>query len=89
MSSQPGVVHNPAANRYELRLGSELVGVLDYLDRDGSRVLVHTEIEEARREHGYGTALVAGAVEDVRESGLRVVPLCPFVQDYLARGEER
>lgn len=39
----------------------------------------HTGVPEALRGTGAGHALVAFMVEDVRARGIKVVPLCPFV----------
>ena len=37
---------------------------------------------------GLGTALVTGALDDARARGLRVVPLCPFVDAFMRRHPE-
>lgn len=39
----------------------------------------HTGVPDALRGSGAGRALVAFMVEDVRARGIKVVPLCPFV----------
>jgi predicted GNAT family acetyltransferase len=48
-------------------------------------VLVHTEVEPAFEGQGLGARLVAGALEDLRARGLKLVPQCPFVRAYLRR----
>ena len=47
--------------------------------------LVHTEIDPAFEGQGLGERLVAGALEDLRARGLKLVPQCPFVRAYLRR----
>ena len=47
--------------------------------------LVHTEVDPAFAGQGLGERLVAGALEDLRARGLKLVPLCPFVRAYLRR----
>jgi predicted GNAT family acetyltransferase len=37
---------------------------------------------------GLGARLVAGALDDIRARGLRVVPFCPFVRAYIRRHPE-
>jgi predicted GNAT family acetyltransferase len=37
------------------------------------------------QRRGLGSALVAGALDDARARGLRVVPICPFVDAYIRR----
>jgi predicted GNAT family acetyltransferase len=77
------VVDVPEASRYELRLGDRVVGFTDYQLRDDRIVLAHTEIDEECEGRGFGSRLVAGALEDVRRRGLEVTPLCPFVAHYI------
>jgi predicted GNAT family acetyltransferase len=45
--------------------------------------LLHTEVDPTLRRRGLGSALVEGALADVRRRGLRIVPLCPFVDAYV------
>ena len=80
------VVHRPDERRYELLVGGEHAGELVYRDR-GNNVLafLHTEVDQDLQRKGLGSALVAGALDDVRERGFRVVPLCPFVDAYIRR----
>lgn len=55
-------------------------------EREGDRVVfTHTVVEPAVEGRGIGSALVAHAVGDARERGLEVVPVCSFVQAWLAR----
>lgn len=82
------VVHNAADRRYELRSDGDLLGLLDYRLEPGAVALVHTEIDPRFERQGLGTQLVAGALADLRERGLRVVPVCPFVAAYLRRHPE-
>jgi len=66
-------------DRYELRLGDELVGIADYVDRGDRRLFTHTEVAPAHGGQGLGEQLVRFALEDTRASGHEVVPLCSFV----------
>jgi uncharacterized protein len=84
-SSQAVVRNNPDALRYELVVDDEVVGEIDYRRSHDAVVLVHTEVSPALEGRGLGGQLVAGALEDVRAQGLRVVAVCPFVRAYLRR----
>lgn len=64
---------NSAAHRYELRLDGELV----YRARDDVVTLIHTEVASRLEGRGLGEQLVAGALDDIRERGLQIVPLTP------------
>jgi predicted GNAT family acetyltransferase len=76
---------NPAELRYELGLGDTIVGEIRYCLEPGIVVLVHTEVSPSSEGQGLGAMLVAGALDDIRARGLRVVPLCPFVSAYIRR----
>jgi hypothetical protein len=73
-----------ARRRYELEVGGALA-FIDYL-RDGHNVIMtHAEVPPAMRGGGVGSALVKGALAIVRAQGEKVVPLCPFVAQYMRR----
>jgi uncharacterized protein len=77
-----------AASRYELLLDDELVGELLYRANGEVVALIHTEVASELEGHGLGDRLVSAALEDLRDRGLRVVPLCPFVAAYLRHHPE-
>jgi predicted GNAT family acetyltransferase len=82
------VRHNPDEQCYELFLNDRRVGFIDYRRRDETLAFVHTEIEPELRGGGLGARLVAGALDDVRERGGRVVPHCWFVAEFIGRNPE-
>src|SRR4029077_1691275 len=83
------VVHHPAERRYELMLDGGHAGELIYRDRGGNVVaFLHTEVDPTLERRGLGTALVTGALDDARQRGLHVVPLCPFVAAFVRRHPE-
>jgi uncharacterized protein len=84
----PRVVDDPDEHRYELRLGETLAGTIEYASRPGAIVLIHTEVDPALEGKGLGSRLVAGALDDIRSRGLRLVPMCSFVRSYLRRHPE-
>jgi len=79
---------NPEQSRFELIDCAELVGEILYRRYPDRIVLVHTEVSPALEGQGLASRLVAGALEDIRTEGLRVVPVCPFVRAYLQRHPE-
>ncbi len=82
------VTDNPSELRYELHLDSELAGQIRYRRQPDAVVLVHTEVEPRFEGHGLGRRLVQGALDDLRARGLALVPLCPFVADFIGRHPE-
>ena len=87
-TSDVTVWDKPAESSYELLLDGARAGVLHYLPTRGALVLVHTEVAPELEGTGLAGRLVAGALEDIRARGLRVVPACPFVTAYLRRHPE-
>ncbi len=79
----------PEAERYEIRVGDEPAGFAEYRGRAKVRAFTHTEIAERHEGQGLGSRLVAFALDDARERGLQVVPVCPFVADYLTRHRDQ
>jgi predicted GNAT family acetyltransferase/glutaredoxin len=82
------VVNAPDANRYELRLDGRLIGLAAYRRRDGRIAFTHTEVDESLEGRGFGSRLVAAALDDAADQGLDVVPLCPFVAYYIEQHPE-
>lgn len=84
----------PGEYRYQLTVAGEVAGFAAYVDRPGGegggqrRVLIHTEVDPRFEGQGLGSVLVRAALDDVRSSGRRVVPVCPFVSAYLKRHHE-
>jgi predicted GNAT family acetyltransferase len=83
------VIDNTAEARYELAQNGSLLGFVQYHDRAGARVLVHTEVDQAHEGEGLGSRLIEGALADIRARGLELVPLCPFVRAYLRSHPEQ
>ncbi len=84
------VVDVPESSQYELQLGARRIGVAAYHRRQNSNriAFLHTEVDPACEGRGFGSKLVAAALEDVRRKGLEVVPLCPFMAHYMASHPE-
>jgi predicted GNAT family acetyltransferase len=80
---------NPGQRRYELCHDGKVVGEIRYRTEPGAIVLVHTQVSPSEKGQGAGSRLVAGALEDIRSRGLKFVPVCPFVAEYLRRHPEQ
>lgn len=83
------VVRDDSENhRYVIELDGERVGMAVYHLRGGRHFFVHTEIDERYTGRGLGTTLVKSALDDVRDAGGAVVPLCPMFAAYIKRHPE-
>jgi predicted GNAT family acetyltransferase len=84
-AAQTTVVDNSGAERYEIQVDGKPAGLLQYRLQPGLIELVHTEIDEEFEGRGLGSRLISFALNDARERELAVLPLCPFVKDYIQR----
>lgn len=87
-SSEPTVIHHEAERRFEIAVGDQRAGLLEYVDVDGSRVFTHTEVDEAYSGQGLAGILVGRGLDVSKEAGLRLVPVCPYVSKYLGKHPE-
>ena len=78
------VVHSLSQERYEAFIDDELVGFLDYQPRDDQVVITHTVVFDRHAHHGIGGQLVRHVLDDIAQSGRKVVPVCSFVQQFIA-----
>jgi uncharacterized protein len=81
------VRHNTEQRRFELDTSAG-IAVADYRLSPGIMTIFHTEVPAALRGRGIGCRLVRGALEEVRKLGLKVVPQCWFVREYMDRNSE-
>jgi uncharacterized protein len=82
------IIHNTGQNRYELFVDDELASVAEYRTEDGRVVFEHSETGVAFRGRGLAAELVGWALDDVRARGLKVVPQCSFVADFIEHHPE-
>jgi len=69
--------------RFEVRVGGETAGFTAYVDAGGQRIFYHTEVGEQFAGQGLAGRLVAQALEETRQAGMHVVPVCPYVARYV------
>ena len=62
--------------------------VCDYRLRDGVMAITHTEVARELEGQGIAAELVRAALAHARENGLKVRPLCSYVQAYMRRHPE-
>jgi len=82
------VVDEASRQRYEARLGNDVVGFTEYRSVRGRRILFHTEVDPSIEGRGVGSRLVSGALDDIRARGLTLTVKCPFVAAFLERHPE-
>jgi predicted GNAT family acetyltransferase len=83
------VRRNHEASRFEVLVDDEVAGYLTYVPMGGALVLDLTRVDPAYSGQGLASQLVEGALAQARASGLRVVPLCPYVTGWLQSHPEQ
>lgn len=84
MSDQTYVVRdNPDEFRYEVLVQADLAGFTEYQLGTHQIAFLHTEVFPHFSGRGIAGGLAAGALDDVRQRGLSVVPHCPFIRRYI------
>jgi len=74
--------------RYEISVDGQQAGLAAYTDSGTQRIFHHTEIGEDFGGRGLGSTLIARALAETRDAGMRIVPVCPFVAKYLEKHHE-
>ncbi|KUI37107.1 GNAT family N-acetyltransferase [Mycobacterium sp. GA-2829] len=79
---------NAESDRFTIGVEDKTVGFAAFTDRGGQRVFTHTEVEEEYEGRGLATILVAEALDRTRDAGLRIVPACALVANYVEKHDE-
>ena len=82
------VTDNRAESRFELETEGG-TAIAAYRRSEGGRIVfTHTEVPAELEGQGIGSALIRGALDQVRAEGLKVVPACSFVRAWIERHPE-
>jgi predicted GNAT family acetyltransferase len=87
LEKDSAVRDNPAAQRFELDVDGALAVALYRIEGD-TMMFTHTEVPPRLRGRGIASKLVRGALDAARARGMRVMPLCSFVAEYIRRHTE-
>jgi uncharacterized protein len=73
---------NRARSRFELDADG-ITAFMNYRLSGNVISLDHTETPVEARGRGIASRLIQGVLETARARGLKILPRCPFVRDYL------
>ncbi|MBV9515799.1 MAG: N-acetyltransferase [Mycobacteriaceae bacterium] len=76
------------ADRFAISVEGQAAGFVEFADRDGQRVFVHTEVADEMEGRGLATILIGEALETTRDARLRIVPVCKMVANYIDKHTE-
>ncbi|TAM62941.1 GNAT family N-acetyltransferase [Mycobacterium sp.] len=74
--------------KYTIAVEGKTVGFADFVDRGDQRVFHHTEIDPAYGGRGLATILVEEALNEARDEGKRIVPVCSMIGTVLKKHPE-
>ncbi|CAN5180748.1 GNAT family N-acetyltransferase [soil metagenome] len=82
------VRHNRETEQFELYEAGAKVGVAGYDLRGDVYAILHTNVDPSHGGRGLGSVLVKAALEDIRDAGGQVLPVCPFVPKVILDNPE-
>ncbi|HQR20907.1 MAG TPA: GNAT family N-acetyltransferase [Burkholderiaceae bacterium] len=87
--TDPRFHDDPARKRYQLMVGDEEVGYIEYDPVGETSILIkHTEVLSGHEGQGLGSQLVRSALDHIRAQGKSVIPICPYALNYVRRHPE-
>ncbi|MGC4856398.1 GNAT family N-acetyltransferase [Micromonospora sp. DT4] len=83
------VTDAPTRERFEARDETGAVaGIVTYQLTGGVIAYTHTEVDPAYEGRGVGSTLARAVMDDARARGRTVVPICPFLAEWLVKHPE-
>ena len=80
------ITHRPDETRFVAEVDGAPAGFGGYQRTDNLYGVTHTEVDRAHEGLGVGGALARAALDHVRAEGRRrVLPVCPFIEGWMAR----
>jgi len=79
---------DPSEGAYLIEVEGVRAGKAEYRMISGRRVFTHTEVADEFTGRGLANQVARFALDDMREQGVWVVPLCPFFAAYIRRHPE-
>ena len=79
------VQDNPQQSRFEIHVDGALAGFTQYRLARDTISFTHTEVDDAYAGQGLAKILVTQALDAARDTGLRVLPFCPYVRRFISR----
>lgn len=83
-TAPPAIRHDAPAQRFTTQVNGQLCEACYQLS-GSTMLLTHTGVPMALEGRGIAAALVQAALDHARIQGLKVRPLCSYVQVYMRR----
>ena len=88
-TKQPDISNRQERHQYELDIDGKLAAWIHYRMRGEDTIeLVHTEVKPGHEGQGLASKIASFAFDDARSRGLKVIPTCTYLQNFLQRRPE-
>src|SRR5215469_8350266 len=81
----PVVTDNEAESRFEVHVGAERAGLIQYQRKGNELSISHTEVDEKFQGMGLAGILARAALDQARARGESVLPFCPYVRSWIGK----
>jgi len=86
--SELQVVDDAAKHRFEVHVAGE-TAFLDYARGGDTITYLHMEVPKSLEGHGIAGVLAQYALDYARAGHLQVIPVCPYVREYIRSGRDK
>lgn len=80
--------NDPDNRQFTVEVDGRLAGKAEYRLRGDTYLFIHTEVDPEFQGLGVANRLARAALDDVRDQGRTLVPLCPFIAAHIRRHPE-
>jgi len=80
---------NKKKGKFYIEIDGKQEAEMTYTFAGSNKIIIdHTEVSEKLKGQGVGYKLVHAAVEFIRKSDIKVIPLCPFAKTVFEKKTE-
>lgn len=80
--------NNKEKKRYELQVGEKMAIAEYIINKEGTVYMTHTETPVELEGQGIASELIEKSLQDIKDQGREVFPLCPFVVAHIKKHQE-
>ncbi len=81
------LIHNEKSKQYEIHVDDKIAKIKYYIDKN-TISLTHTIVSHDLKCKGLGKTLAKMVLEEVEKTGMKVIPVCPFLEKYIKHHPE-